>query len=237
MICQGTKSYVRCGIRAANELSIKVEVHQSSLLPPSLLVTAMDADTRDNQKASLWNMVYADGILLERVERQTLRDGVCRWKVGLKQYGFKLNIERIKCMDLGPKNSWFNELWWTAAHSGKPQIFGLLPKWASQNSVVEITKVHRNPAWRKGFAKAEIENLLHGNPISCNIWLKIFTHDQERRSTCQRNWNKNAVVMLTRETSRTYHKLLSGSSPELQESKASSAKNFLVTSWEGTNAT
>ena len=63
-ICTNTRSWVRTLAGTSNEFGIGVVVHQGSSLSPLLFVVVMQEATREARGEGLWDLLYADDLVI-----------------------------------------------------------------------------------------------------------------------------------------------------------------------------
>ena len=78
-------------------------VHQGSALRPLLFITVMGEATKLTKGDDLWELLYADGLVLTAESKEEGTDMFNRWKEGMEQRGLKINTEKTKSMVTGNK--------------------------------------------------------------------------------------------------------------------------------------
>ena len=60
----GSKSRVRVNDAVGNKLSVKVGVHQGSVLSPLLFIIVLEALSSECRNRSMWELLYADDLVI-----------------------------------------------------------------------------------------------------------------------------------------------------------------------------
>ena len=80
----GSKSRVRINNMLGNKFSVKVGVHQGSVLNPSLFIIVLEVLSSEFRNRSVWELLYADDLVIIAKSLKELEDSYCSWKTVLK---------------------------------------------------------------------------------------------------------------------------------------------------------
>ena len=97
---KGYKTAVSVDGELSSSFSVKVGVHQGSVLSPLLFIMVMDVLTEDVRDGSLVELLYADDLVLRGVSLYEVMDKYGRWKNVVKGRGLRVNVDKTKCMQL-----------------------------------------------------------------------------------------------------------------------------------------
>ena len=91
----------------SSSFSVKVGVHQGSVLSPLLFIMVMDVLTEDVRDGSLMELLYADDVVLCGESLNDVMDKYGRWKNAVERIGLRVNVDKTKGMQLlfGKKSS------------------------------------------------------------------------------------------------------------------------------------
>ena len=91
----------------SSSFSVKVGVHQGSVLSPLLFIMVMDVLTEDVRDGSLMELLYADDFVLCGESLNDVMDKYGRWKNAVERIGLRVNVDKTKGMQLlfGKKSS------------------------------------------------------------------------------------------------------------------------------------
>ena len=78
--------------------SVKVGVHQGSVLSPLLFVIVMEALSKDFKAGLPYELLYADDLVLMAESIQELETKYTAWKEGMEKKGLRVNIGKTKVM-------------------------------------------------------------------------------------------------------------------------------------------
>ena len=70
---------------------IDVGVHQGSALSTLLFIIIMEKATKECQDDTLWNLLYADDLVLSAETREEVERKILDWKSSLEGRGMKVN--------------------------------------------------------------------------------------------------------------------------------------------------
>ena len=98
---EGATTRVRVGSAVSDKFSVKVGVHQGSVLSPLLFAIVMDVVTEDARNGTLHEILYADDLVLMGESMEDLQSKFSLWKATLESKGMKVNINKTKLMVSG----------------------------------------------------------------------------------------------------------------------------------------
>jgi hypothetical protein len=99
----GTRSRVKTMAGTSEEFDIGVGVHQGSALSPLLFITVMEEATREGRRDGLWELLYADDLVLSAETKEEAIEQFNNWKRKTEKKGLKINMEKTKVMVSGKK--------------------------------------------------------------------------------------------------------------------------------------
>ena len=107
VMCLYTDSKSRvCAAGGVSELfNIGVGVHQGSTLSPLLFVLVMEEVSKQVRRGGVWEMLYADDLVLTGESRGEVEEMFGRWKEAMELRGLKVNIAKTKLMVSGERDS------------------------------------------------------------------------------------------------------------------------------------
>jgi len=95
------KTKVRVGSTLSDAFGVGVGVHQGSILSPFLFNIVMDVVCGSVMEGLLYEILYADDLVLMAESMRDLRVKFNGWKEALERKGLKVNIAKTKCMVSG----------------------------------------------------------------------------------------------------------------------------------------
>ena len=95
------KTKVKVGKGMSDAFSVKVGVHQGSVLSPFLFAIVMDVVCGDVMEGLLFEILYADDLVLMADSMEELQLKFDRWKSVIEKKGLKVNIGKTKVMVSG----------------------------------------------------------------------------------------------------------------------------------------
>ena len=98
---EGAKTRVRVGNGLSDAFSVGVGVHQGSVLSPFLFAIVMDAVCGNVMEGLLFEILYADDLVLMADSMEELMRKFDRWKSAIEKKGLKVNMSKTKIMVSG----------------------------------------------------------------------------------------------------------------------------------------
>ena len=95
---EGAKTSVRVESELSESFDVKVGVHQGSVLSPFLFITVMDVLSESVREGLLFELLYADDLVLMADSMQELERKYISWKNVLERRGLRVNIGKTKVM-------------------------------------------------------------------------------------------------------------------------------------------
>ena len=91
-------SRVRVNDSLSEEFSVKVGVHQGSVLSPLLFIMVLEALSIEFRTGCPWELLYADDLVLIAETMEELVGKFEKWKTGLEDKGLRVNAAKTKVM-------------------------------------------------------------------------------------------------------------------------------------------
>ena len=91
-MCNGTRCKVRVNGTYSDEFEGKVGVHQGSVLSPLLFIIALEALSREFHLSCLWELLYADDLMLIPETLDLLMEKMKLWKHTIENKGLRVNM-------------------------------------------------------------------------------------------------------------------------------------------------
>ena len=85
----------------SEEFDVGVDVHQESVLSPFLFSIVLDVLSEDGRKGTLYELLYADDLVLMVETMEELEAQFIRWKAAFEGKGLKVNLGKTKVMESG----------------------------------------------------------------------------------------------------------------------------------------
>ena len=98
---EDAKTKVKVGPGMSEAFSVKVGVHQGSVLSPFLFAIVMDVVCGDVMEGLLFEILYADDLVLMADSMEELQLKFDRWKGAIERKGLKVNMSKTKVMVSG----------------------------------------------------------------------------------------------------------------------------------------
>jgi hypothetical protein len=98
---EGAKTKVKVGKGMSEAFNVKVGVHQGSVLSPFLFAIVMDVVCGDIMEGLLFEILYADDLVLMADSMEELQLKFDRWKSVIERKGLKVNMRKTKVMVSG----------------------------------------------------------------------------------------------------------------------------------------
>ena len=90
------KQKLRVGSGLSEEFSVKVGVHQGSVLSPLLFAMVIDEVTENARKGWTKQILYADDLVLMGKTLEELRENFDEWRETFESKGIRVNLGKIK---------------------------------------------------------------------------------------------------------------------------------------------
>ena len=98
---KGAKTRIQVGGRYSKKLDVGVGVHQGSVLSPFLYSIVVDILSEDGRKSALYELLYADELVLMAETMEELEAQFIRWKAAFEGKGLKVSLGKTKVMESG----------------------------------------------------------------------------------------------------------------------------------------
>ena len=95
------RSRVRVGDGYSEEFGVGVGVHQGSVLSPLLFIIVLEALSREFRTGCLWELLYADDLMISAESMEELLVKVQTWKTEMEKKGLRVNMGKPKIMESG----------------------------------------------------------------------------------------------------------------------------------------
>ena len=92
---------VRLNGKESNAFSVRVGVHQGSVLSPLMFIIVLEALSREFREGMPMELLYADDLVLMSESEELLMDKLRKWKNGMEAKGLRVNAGKTKVMQLG----------------------------------------------------------------------------------------------------------------------------------------
>ena len=103
MLYVDSKSRIRLAGGLSEKFTINVGVHQCSGLNPLLFILVMDEATKECRGDEIWEMLYADDLVLTAETREEAERKFLDWRRAMARRGMKVNVAKTKVMVTGKK--------------------------------------------------------------------------------------------------------------------------------------
>ena len=97
----GAQTKVKVGNGMWDGFSVEVGVHQGSVLSPFLFAIVMNAICEDVREGLLFEILYADDLVLMADSMEELLIKFDEWKTAIEKKGLKVNLGKTKVMIRG----------------------------------------------------------------------------------------------------------------------------------------
>ena len=96
---ENAQTRVKCGGVLSDGFGVAVGVHQGSVLSPLLFATVIDVLSETVKKDVMWNLLYADDLVLLAESMQQLERDFVNWKNTFESKGLKVNMAKTKVLE------------------------------------------------------------------------------------------------------------------------------------------
>ena len=93
---EGARTTVRVDSELLQELEVKVEMHQESVLSPFHFAFVVDVVARFSREGVLSELLFSDSLVLMSDAIEGLTDEFLKWKEAFENKGLKVNFVKIK---------------------------------------------------------------------------------------------------------------------------------------------
>ena len=105
---EGAETKVGVGSGLPEEFSVKVVVHQGSVLLPLLFAMVIDEVTANARKGWMKQILYADDLVLMEETMEELRENFDEWREAFESKGMRVNLGKTKLMVSGIEKEAFD---------------------------------------------------------------------------------------------------------------------------------
>ena len=84
--------------RESKAFSVRVGVHQGSVLSPLLFIIVLEALSREFREGLPMELLYANDLVLVAETEELLMEKLCKWKKGMELKDLRVNIGKTKVM-------------------------------------------------------------------------------------------------------------------------------------------
>src|SRR5258706_15002376 len=95
---EGVTTSVKLGAGETEEFSVRVGVHQGSVLSPLLFIIVLEELSKKFRVDLPWELFYADDLALMEESEQELIVKIKLWKTGMEEKGLRVNMGKTKLM-------------------------------------------------------------------------------------------------------------------------------------------
>ena len=98
MMYRRTRTKVLTTVGETETFEVSVGLHQGSALSPFLFVLVMDVLSREIRNEELWELLYADDLVITAENEVDLQRRVTEWQESLERGGLKMNVNKTEVM-------------------------------------------------------------------------------------------------------------------------------------------
>ena len=98
MMYRRTRTKVLTTVGETETFEVSVGLHQGSALSPFLFVLVMDVLSKEIRNEELWELLYADDLVITAESEEELQSRVTEWQESLERGGLKVNVEKTEVM-------------------------------------------------------------------------------------------------------------------------------------------
>jgi len=89
----------------SKEFTVRVGVHQGSVLSPLLFIIVLEALSKRFREGLPTELLYADDLVLIAITREQLMEKLQKWRVGMEEKGLRVNVTKTKVMRCRKRNA------------------------------------------------------------------------------------------------------------------------------------
>ena len=98
---EGVRTSVRSVVGLTEDFKVRVSLHQGLVLSPFLIAIIMDVLMKDMRKEALWDMMFADDIVLCREDKEELEVSLERWRKVFEERGLRVSRKKTEYLQTG----------------------------------------------------------------------------------------------------------------------------------------
>ena len=98
MMYRRTRTKVLTTVGETETFEVSVGLHQGSALSPFLFVLVMDVLSKEIRNEELWELLYADDLVITAENEDDLQRRVAEWQESLERGGLKVNVDKTEVM-------------------------------------------------------------------------------------------------------------------------------------------
>ena len=95
---EGAETKARVGSSLSEEFSVKLGVHQGSVLSPLLFAMVIDEVRENARKGWMKQILYADDLVLMGESMKELRESFDEWREAFESKGMRVNLGKTKLL-------------------------------------------------------------------------------------------------------------------------------------------
>ena len=93
---QDSMTTVQCGAGATESFSVKVRLHQDTVLSPFLFALVVDTFDEGARRPLPKDFLYADDLTIVAENEEELQEGVLQWQENLDNKGLRVNSKKTE---------------------------------------------------------------------------------------------------------------------------------------------
>ena len=105
---EGAETKVKVGSGLSKKFSVKVVIHQGSVLSPLLFAMVIDEVMENARKGWMKQIFYADDLVLMGETMEELRENFDEWREAFESKGMRVNLGKMKLMVSGMEEETFD---------------------------------------------------------------------------------------------------------------------------------
>ena len=98
MMYRRTSTKVLTAVGETETFEVSVGLHQGSALSPFLFVLVMDVLSEEIRNEELWELLYADDLIITAENEEDLQRRIVEWQEALERGGLKVNVNKTEVM-------------------------------------------------------------------------------------------------------------------------------------------